>query len=192
MGIRSRQAILAGAFRLFAERGYRGATTRELAKAAGVAEVTLFRQFGTKEHLFREAVAACSPIANAGPLPLGEGPPRKGLAAVGGFALRTLIANQGVIRILLGEAGRHPAVGEAIFSEMERKIFHPLEAGIARWQKQGLLLPGSPTLLARSFLGMFFYLFLTEVYLGRRTLTPARQAQVVRRFVSTFLEGAAP
>ena len=40
--------ILAAAMALFAERGYAATTTRALAEAAGVNEVTLFRRFGTK------------------------------------------------------------------------------------------------------------------------------------------------
>src|SRR5262249_25627016 len=41
---------------LIGERGWRGVTTRELAERAGVNEVTLFRQFGSKGHLLEVAV----------------------------------------------------------------------------------------------------------------------------------------
>ncbi len=37
---------------LFAERGYYGATTSELAKAAGVTEPIIYRHFSSKKHLF--------------------------------------------------------------------------------------------------------------------------------------------
>ncbi len=36
--------------------GYSGTTTRKIAEAAGINEVTLFRKFGTKENLFFEAI----------------------------------------------------------------------------------------------------------------------------------------
>lgn len=52
----ARATILAVARERFAERGYRGTTTAELAEAAGVAEKTLFRHFPAKADLFREAV----------------------------------------------------------------------------------------------------------------------------------------
>ena len=45
------EAILAAAADLFAERGYRGTTTRAIAQRAGVNEVTLFRRFGSKKGL---------------------------------------------------------------------------------------------------------------------------------------------
>ena len=40
------------------ERGYVGATTRQIADTAGVSEVTLFRKYGTKAELVKRAVAA--------------------------------------------------------------------------------------------------------------------------------------
>lgn len=52
----SRSRILAAARDLFAERGYRGATTRGLADHAGVSLMTLHRHFPTKAELFQAAV----------------------------------------------------------------------------------------------------------------------------------------
>jgi len=43
---------------VFAEVGYERATTQRLAKAAGVAETTLFRRFGSKAELFARALAS--------------------------------------------------------------------------------------------------------------------------------------
>ena len=57
IGVKNRERLLASAIEVFAQRGYRGTTTRELAAAAGVTERTLFRQFPTKAALFQEAVA---------------------------------------------------------------------------------------------------------------------------------------
>jgi len=44
--------ILDSALRLFAEKGYTGATTRVIAEEAGVSELTLFRKFKTKKNLY--------------------------------------------------------------------------------------------------------------------------------------------
>ncbi len=46
-----RAQILGAAAQVFAQHGFRGATTRAIAQAAGVAEGTLFRYFPTKRHL---------------------------------------------------------------------------------------------------------------------------------------------
>lgn len=52
----NRQKLLEAAARVFAEVGFRGATTRRIAEEAGVNEVTLFRLFGSKAQLLSEAI----------------------------------------------------------------------------------------------------------------------------------------
>jgi AcrR family transcriptional regulator len=52
----NRERLIETARTMFAERGYRGTTTRDLALAAGVAEPTLFRHFPSKAALFDAAV----------------------------------------------------------------------------------------------------------------------------------------
>ena len=51
-----RQLLLDAARTLFARQDYRSTTTREIAQAAGVTEHLLFRHFGSKAALFREAL----------------------------------------------------------------------------------------------------------------------------------------
>ena len=51
-GSEIRQQILKTAIRLFAQKGFRGTTTREIALAAGVNEVTIFRHFASKQDLY--------------------------------------------------------------------------------------------------------------------------------------------
>ena len=51
-----RRLLLDAARALFAQQDYRSTTTKEIAEKAGVLEHLLFRQFGSKAALFREAV----------------------------------------------------------------------------------------------------------------------------------------
>lgn len=51
-----RALLLESALALFAQHGYAGTSTREIALRAGVAEQLLFRHFGTKMALFEHAV----------------------------------------------------------------------------------------------------------------------------------------
>jgi AcrR family transcriptional regulator len=51
-----RRLLLDAARTLFARQDYRSTTTREIAQAAGVTEHLLFRNFGSKAALFREAL----------------------------------------------------------------------------------------------------------------------------------------
>ena len=52
----TRTAILDAAARVFSQHGFRGSTTRRIASAAAVNEVTIFRYFGSKAALLEEAV----------------------------------------------------------------------------------------------------------------------------------------
>jgi AcrR family transcriptional regulator len=52
----TRQRILEAAERVFSRDGFQGATTREIAREAGVNEVTLFRHFRSRDELLRETI----------------------------------------------------------------------------------------------------------------------------------------
>ena len=54
-----REEILDAAMREFAERGYHGASTEEIARRAGISQPYVFRLFGTKRELFKAVVARC-------------------------------------------------------------------------------------------------------------------------------------
>ncbi len=54
-----RATIVHAVRRVFAEKGFDGTTTRELADAAGVSEALLFKHFPTKQALFAEMKHAC-------------------------------------------------------------------------------------------------------------------------------------
>ena len=59
----ARQLLLSAAARVFARDGLAGATTRAISREAGVNEVTLFRTFGTKEHLITAVVGIIGFVA---------------------------------------------------------------------------------------------------------------------------------
>jgi AcrR family transcriptional regulator len=44
--------VLETAYKLFSEKGYFFVSTKEIAKTAGISEMTIFRNFGTKNNLF--------------------------------------------------------------------------------------------------------------------------------------------
>lgn len=51
-----REQILSSAKTVFIDKGFNGATTVEIAKEAGISEVTLFRYFDSKKELFMESI----------------------------------------------------------------------------------------------------------------------------------------
>ena len=67
----TRERILQAAARVYAQHGFRGATTRLIAIEAGVNEVSLFRTFGSKAALFEAMLQT-----HAASLPVPELPER--------------------------------------------------------------------------------------------------------------------
>lgn len=51
-----RKQILDSALKVFIEKGYNGTTTQEIANAADISEVTLFRHFSSKQEIFMEGI----------------------------------------------------------------------------------------------------------------------------------------
>jgi AcrR family transcriptional regulator len=105
----ARKRLLAAAAEVFAEQGLMAATTRGIAEAAGVNEVTLFRQFGNKQNLLTaviEEVFAAGPVQQerSVPLPEGaEGPLWQLMWDYAQFYRARLGRNVRLIRVLIGE-----------------------------------------------------------------------------------------
>ncbi len=59
-GDERRSAIVAAVRRVFAEKGFHGTTTRELAREAGVSEALLFKHFPNKQALYAAMLVSCS------------------------------------------------------------------------------------------------------------------------------------
>jgi AcrR family transcriptional regulator len=98
--------ILHAAIRVFEEVGFRAATTRRIASEAGVNEVTLFRRFGSKEHLLLRAMRCRSdPLP---PLPDVPADARAELSAWAGVQLRRLYRARVLIRTSMCELDAHP------------------------------------------------------------------------------------
>ena len=66
---RTRAAILDAARQLFADRGYDGATVRDVAAMAGIDPAMVIRYFGSKEELFARAAAIELDLPRLGAVP---------------------------------------------------------------------------------------------------------------------------
>lgn len=109
----SRNRILEAAARVYAESGFRGATTRRIADEAGVNEITIFRQFGSKAALIDEAIRCRSavPAAVLTLLPAEPRDPERELTAWCSAHLERLRASRSLIRKSMGEIEERPAAG---------------------------------------------------------------------------------
>ena len=105
-----RESLLEAAVVVYAEAGARGATTRRIASAAGVNEVTLFRHFRTKDELLKTALERFARRATASiVLPADPVAPRTELLAWARAHHRQLYRVRALIRKLMAEREEHPA-----------------------------------------------------------------------------------
>ena len=104
----SRQKLLEAAMRVFAESGFRGATTRRIAEAAGVNEVTLFRQFKSKAALIDEVAELYARRRSEEALPAGPVTPLKELTEWCTAHLTLLHNSRDMIRKCMAEVDISP------------------------------------------------------------------------------------
>src|ERR1039458_6247048 len=110
--------ILDAGLKLFSEKGYLGATTKDIARTAGVAELTLFRHFASKERLFEEVLKRHSflPVLRELIPELVDLTYEKALVRIAQKQLQALALRKGLIRIMHSEISRYP--------EKIREIYH--------------------------------------------------------------------
>jgi len=157
----ARQRLLVAASRVFARDGLNGATTRVIAREAGVNEVTLFRLFQSKARLIAAVVGhnfGTEAPHSPPDLPPLTGDLRADLTELGRLYEKLLQDNLPLVRTMLGEIQHHHRDQE---KQVFHSIFHPLkEALLARLvaaRKARQLRPGlRPDLLADLLGGMIF------------------------------------
>jgi len=106
----NRELLLEATARLYAEHGWRGTTTKRIAEAAGINEVTVFRQFGSKAALLDAAIRHAS--APTAVIRLPDVPSRLS-EELTGWALahhQSIAAKSGIIRSCLAESEERPAL----------------------------------------------------------------------------------
>ena len=107
-----RQEILDAAAGVFAQHGFRGSTTRRIADAAGVNEITIFRHFGSKEVLLREAMQYMTQSAGLAALPTVPLDPQGELTAWSESFIQHLRLRSSIIRKTMGEMEERPEMCE--------------------------------------------------------------------------------
>ena len=168
--------LIDAAGRIFARDGLEAATTRAIAREAGLNEVTLFRHFGTKAGVLAAVVQRTCGVGE----PPARMPDTGNLQAdLHGFARQyetALRANFPLIRTFVGEVERHHSYAQRVL----HGIFLPLRADlVARLQKAqaaGEILPTPEAEIVADLLsGMIFAGVLREVAaLKRAAYTVAR------------------
>lgn len=202
MGVRMRSAerraaIVRAASRLFAEKGFRGATTRELASALGVTEPVLYQHFRAKRDLYTAIIEAkaAEGAAHAGTLlELSKGSDdRAFFSAVGELVLERYQHDPEMFRLLFFSCLERHELAELFFERLFLVFYRLVSGYIRRRIRAGAFRQVNAELAARGLIGMLSY----HGQLG--LLFPGRfgkrsRRRVVEEMVAVFLYGisAAP
>jgi AcrR family transcriptional regulator len=187
----ARDRILEAALKVFSRNGYLGATTREIAREAGVAELTLFRHFQTKEGLFDSVLKESSVLPALKELmPRAEELPyRDALALIARSFLDRLVERADLVRILHSEVHLYPEKVREIHRRFMQEVYDTITRYFRGLQRKGALGEFDPYLGARAFLGMFFAHFQTLKFLPPRSLGRLNQERLIKEYVDIFVHG---
>ncbi len=126
--MKTKDRILEAAYKCFSEKGYLGATTREIAKNAGVSEVTLFRHFKSKKELFSEVLDRFSVIPNLEKIGRFKtelsGVERVKFAGI--EIIKSLQEKRNFLKILLSETPKLTSEVNEVYTKFSKKLFQIL------------------------------------------------------------------
>lgn len=187
----TRERILEAAARVFAEKGYARATTRALAEAAGVNEVTLFRHFGSKANLFAAVVEIyAAPKLSASLSVVLTSDLEHDLMAMGSMVLSLLLERQEPMRMMLCEAEHFEEVRQ-VLAQNPRRLRQMLAGYLRGQQALGKVRPLHAEAAAQAFWGMFFAYTFSRWLLDEGMEPPLAVDEVVAEYVGLFVRGIA-
>ena len=194
----TRQRIITAAIQVFAEKGYIGATTRAIADAAKVNEVTIFRHFGNKENLLTAAIDYYSPLPGLEVMIETEfaGDYRQDLLRLGQYFLTKLTESfhlferRKVLLMVLQEIDRRPEI-RAMILPLFHRVRQLLGEYLQQQIKQGQVRNLDTEVMAEAILGMFFSYALLQPLVTENSLPEIPPEKLVAEFVDIFLQGTA-
>ena len=152
--------IVQAAAKVFAEAGIKGATTKEIAKQAGVHETTLFRHFENKQAILKAVINQLSQEMMSD---LNQAPSewtedlRADLLFYARTYQRALIQHNDLIRMLVGEGNRHADFLQEVMQSSNLPFKQHLVTYLEEAKLLGRIRPAlDPGKLAHLLTGMIF------------------------------------
>ena len=186
----TRQRILIAAAEIFAQKGYTRATTKAIAEAAGVNEVTIFRHFGSKRNLLSEMINQHSALPDLSAFIESQltGDFQQDLTRLGTIFFKAITERKEALRLMLCEAKELPELREVVVQipdQLRKVITHYFEQKI----EQGQLRKMNSELMAQAFLGMFFSYGIAREMLESQITQHVPQETLIAQFVDIFVNG---
>lgn len=186
----TRKRIISAALQLFGQVGYAEATTRRIARAAGVNEVTLFRHFGNKKGLLTACVEAFNESGFAARFEAElAGSYPEDILRMARLEMHETAANFEILRLLLCDARHIPELREALLAGGLGNLAR-LSVYFQRQIEAGIVRPDLPAdVLASAFEGLFSIYVLFEKMLQGAPTYQLPADEVIRPLVDIFVRG---
>jgi AcrR family transcriptional regulator len=196
-GEERRLQILRVAISLFARKGFRGTTTKEIAQAAGVSEAIIFRHFATKEELYSAILdhKACTgggldDICKA----VSEAVESKDDRAVfEGLALTLLEHHEEdteFMRLLSHAALEGHELTQMFWERNVLQMYEFLGTYIRERQREGAFRQMEPKIAVRAFLGMIIHHSVNNnLWDQKRSVLDISNEEAARQFTEILLKG---
>lgn len=187
-----RSAIVEQAIRLFAEKGFRGTTTRELAAACGVSEPVLYQHFATKRDLYaaiidhktRDGEGMFQEVT----APFLATDDDRGLfRAIARLFLEWHDEDPGYLRLFLFSALEGSELRDMFIERHSHVVFDLMCGYISRRIEAGAFRRMDPKLAARLFAGMVAHFGQDQALMGIPAERP--REEVIEAMVDVFLKG---
>jgi TetR/AcrR family transcriptional regulator len=188
-----KEKILAAAGELFARKGFAGATTKELALAAGINEALLFRHFGNKEELYWEVLEQRCKLGTG--LKRME---RRIEEEQGDFELFVGIAEDilarhretpELMRLFLFSALESHSLSDRLFRTYTTHFYETLAGHIEKRKKEGVFRDIDSLMAARGFIGMVFYHHMVQNIFGWKQYQTFDPRKVAETLAEIWLRG---
>ncbi|WP_051920612.1 TetR/AcrR family transcriptional regulator [Thermodesulfobacterium hydrogeniphilum] len=183
----TRDRIIEAAYTLFSEKGYHGTSTREIARAASVSEVTLFRIFGTKESLFEEVLKTKSIIPDLVAMirDVENHSLEDLLFSLAKKFYYTLVSKKKFIMITFSEVNQYSEKIIDIYQKLIDQIDELLVKIFSKYKSTNK--DFNLKIIAMAFRGMIFNLFLTNEILLRKNITKSEITHILSSYVKIIL-----
>ena len=187
----TKQRLLDATLKLISEKGYLGATTREIAQEAGVTELTLFRHFGTKEKLFEYLLKNHTFLPRLKELlPELDGLSYEdSLRLIATRFLLSLKERKSMVKIMYSEVTIYPEKIRKLYNKFIEDLTLTLASYFTGLQKRGLLRSVSPEMAAQLFLGVLFSYFRAEEIMRDGGMKKQAMEKNIKEFVDIFMFG---
>lgn len=189
----ARDKILETSMKLFAEKGFSGTTTKEIAETAGVNQALIFRYFSTKRDLYGAIIEKKIEEEPGIEKPLKEYKEAKDdLLIFKSIAMRMFDKcgnDPDFIRLLHYSALEGHELSDMFFDTYVEYVNMLLSEYIRERVSEGVFRKVNPILAAQAFIGMVINYIIVQELFGGKKKKRVKQEEVAEVFVKIFLDG---